>query len=124
MAALLALGGAKSVRRLRRSSVRDPRRRASAARAELAAFMCDQGAPVPISAPVSQLVIELRALGVGSDAFASAFSRARYGPPAVAAAAADETRAELRKVFSVLRERLGPGRRLRGFFAVRSLRRG
>ena len=122
VAAVLGLAGAKAVRRLQRSSVRDPRRRASAARAELAAFMCDQGAPVTISAPVSQLVVELRALGVGSDAFAGAFSRARYGPPAVAAAAAEQTRAELRKVLSVLRERLGPGKRLRGFLSMQSLR--
>lgn len=124
VAALFVLAGAKGVRRFRRSSVRDPRGRASAARAELAAFMSDQGAPVTTSSPMSQLVVELRALGVGSDAFAGAFSRARYGPPAVAGAAAEQTRAELRKVLSVLRERLGPGRRLRGFFAVRSLRRG
>ncbi len=124
VAALVVLAGAKGVRRFTRSAVRDPRGRASAARAELAAFMCDQGAPVTVSAPVSQLVVELRALGVGSDAFASAFSRARYGPPTVAAAAADQTRAELRKVLAVLRERLGPGKRLRGFFAVRSLRKG
>jgi len=123
-AALLLLAGTKSVVRFRRSSVRDPRGRASAARAELAAFMCDQGAPVATSAPVSQLVVELRERGVGSDAFARAFSRARYGPPAVAAGAADQTRAELQKLLSVLRERLGPGRRLRGFLAVRSLRRG
>ncbi|MCY7302481.1 MAG: transglutaminase-like domain-containing protein [Thermoleophilia bacterium] len=114
LAGLLVLAGAKGVRRFTRSAVRDPRGRASAARAELAAFICDQGAPVTVSAPVSQLVVELRALGVGSDAFASAFSRARYGPPTVAAAAANQTR----------RERLGPGRRLRGFFVVRSLRKG
>ena len=122
--ALVVLAGAKSARRFRRSSMHDPRTRASAARAELAAFICDQGAPVTISAPVSQLVVELRAFGVGSDAFASAFSRARYGPPSGAETAADQTRAELRQVISGLRERLGPGRRLRGFFAVRSLRGG
>ena len=45
-AALLALALAKGVRRHRRSATRDPRGRASAARAELAAFMRDQGAPV------------------------------------------------------------------------------
>ncbi|MEO5632801.1 transglutaminaseTgpA domain-containing protein [Gaiella sp.] len=122
-ALLVGLAGAKYSRQLRWSSVRDPRGRASAARAELAAFMCDQGAPVTSSAPVSVLVGELRGLGVGSDAFANAFSRARYGPPAVTGPAADETRAELRKLLSVLRVRLGPARRLRGFLAVKSLRR-
>ena len=104
--------------------MRDPRGRASAARAELAAFICDQGAPVTVSAPVSQLAVELRAFGVGPDAFEAAFTRARYGPPDGAAVAADQTRAELRKLITVLRARLGAGRRLRGFVAVRSLRGG
>ena len=77
--------------------------------------MRDQGAPVAATASVAELVAELRRLGVGSDAFAAAFSRARYGPPAGAAAAADDTRRELRRVISILRGRLGPGRRIRGF---------
>ena len=62
---------------------RDPRAPASAARAELVAFMRDQGvAASPATASIGELVAELRRLGVGSDAFAAAFSRARYGPPA------------------------------------------
>ena len=119
---LLAL--VKSSRRYRRARTSDPRRRASAARAELAAFVRDQGSEVSASASVDELALELRRLGVGSDAFAAAFSRARYGPPAGAARAADETRKELRRVISLLRDRLGPGRRVRGFLTVRSLRSG
>ena len=78
-AALLVLAVAKGVRRHRRSATRDPRGRASAARAELAAFLRDQGAPIAATASVTELRVELRRLGVGSDAFAAAFSRARYG---------------------------------------------
>ncbi len=123
-AALLVLAAAKGSRRHRRSATRDPRSRASAARAELAAFLRDQGAPIAATASVTELGAELRRLGVGSDAFAAAFSRARYGPPAGAPAAANDTRRELRRVISILRSRIGPGRRIRGFLAIRSLRSG
>jgi transglutaminase-like putative cysteine protease len=120
--ALAALVLTKSLRRYRRYATGDPRGRAAAARAELAAFMRDQGSPVAGTASVAELAVELRSLGVGSDAFAAAFSRARYGPLAGAAAAADDTRKELRRVLAILRTRLGPRRRIRGFLAVRSLR--
>lgn len=120
--ALLALGAAKGARRYRRARTGDPRRRASAARAELADFLRDQGSTIDPTAPVGELVAELRRLGVSSDGFAAAFSRARYGPPQGASAAADEARRELERVLSLLRDRLGPGSRLRGFLAVRSLR--
>jgi hypothetical protein len=38
--------------------------------------------------------------------------------------AADATTRELRRVISILRTRLGPGKRIRGFLALRSLRNG
>jgi hypothetical protein len=120
--ALAALTAAKRIRRRRRASTTDPRRRASAARADLADFIRDQGSPIAATASVHELVAELRRLGVSSDAFAAAFARARYGPPAGAAAAAEETWLEQRTVISLLRQRLGPGGRLRGLVAVRSLR--
>ena len=123
-ALLLGLALLKSGARWRRARTDDPRRRAAAARAELAAFIRDQGSQVPPSASVHQLSLELRARGVGTDAFAAAFARARYGPPASAAVAADETRRELGRILSLLRTRLGPGRRIRGFLTVRSLRGG
>jgi hypothetical protein len=124
-AALLGLALVKTgVRWSRARSSDDPRRRAAAARAELAAFLRDQGSPVRPSASMHELTVELRRRGVGSDAFAAAFARARYGPPAEAARAADEARRELRRILSILRERLGPGRRIRGFLMVRSLRSG
>ena len=59
---------------------------------------------MPPSASVHELSLELRARGVGTDAFAAAFARARYGPPASAAVAADETRRELRRILSLLRD--------------------
>jgi transglutaminase-like putative cysteine protease len=121
---LLGLALVKSGARWRRAHTDDPRRRAAAARAELAAFVRDQGSPIPPSASIHELSRELRARGVGTDAFAAAIARARYGPPAGAAVAAEETRRELHRILSLLRVRLGPGRRIRGFFAVRSLRSG
>ena len=121
---LLGLALLKSGVRRRRAHTDDPRRRAAAARAELAAFVRDQGSPIPPSASIHQLSRELRARGVGTDAFAAAFARARYGPPAGAVVAAEETRRELRRILSLLRARLGPGRRIRGFLTVRSLRSG
>ncbi len=121
-ALLLALAAAKTGRLLLRSRDPDPRRRASAARAELVGFIRDQGVDVAPSAPVAELTAELRRLGVAGEGFSFAFSRARYGPPGQAAAAADETRLELRRLRTRLRGRLGPGRRLRGFLRLRSLR--
>ena len=121
-AVLLTLALVKSIRRYRRAATRDPRRRASAARADLADFVRDQGSGVPAHAPMTELAAELRRLGVASDGFAAAFSRARYGPAAGAAAAADDARRELERVLALLRDRLGPGRRVRGFLALRSLR--
>ena len=76
------------------------------------------------TASVAELIAELRRLGVGGDAFADAFSRARYGPLGGASVAADDAWRELRRVISVLRGRIGPGRRIRGFLAIRSLRSG
>ena len=124
VATLLGLALVKRGVRFHRGRGDDPRSRASAARAELAAFIRDQGSPVPPSASMHELTVELRSRGVGSDAFAAAFARARYGPPAGAAQAADEARRELRRILSILRERLGPGRRIRGFLTIRSLRSG
>ncbi len=64
-----------------------------------------------------------RYLGVPAGAFVEAHTRARYGPPARAAAAAQEMRRELRTVLRILREELGTPRRLRGALSLRSLRR-
>ena len=123
--AVLLLGGLAGVKRWRRRRAYrsdDPRLRASAARAELAGFLRDQGADVPSDADVAPLRRELVRLGVRADGFAAAFSRARYGPPEGAATAAAEARGELADVLRALRAGLGPGRRIRGFLAVRSLR--
>ena len=124
LGALVALAAAKAVHRRRRYVNADPRQRASAARAELVGFIRDQGSPLAATASVGEIGVELRKRGVGSDAFAAAFSRARYGPPSVAAEGAEDARRELRRVLGILRTRLGPGRRIRGFLAVRSLRSG
>lgn len=119
-AGLVAL---KAARRRRSYATRDPRVTAAATRTELARFLRDQGVAVPADAPMRDLRRETERLGVGVDAFAAAFGRARYGPPESAGRAAADARRELGIVIRVLRERIGPGRRLRGLFALKSLRR-
>jgi hypothetical protein len=118
------LGLAKFTRRRSRYLTRDARRVASAARAELADWLRDQGIEVPPRATAGDVasVTESR-LGVSARAFATAASRARYGPPDAADAAAHDARRELRLVLHALRARLSSRQRLRGFFALRSLRR-
>lgn len=118
---LAGLAGIKEWRRRRRYHGDDPRRRASAARAELAGFLRDQGAQVSADAGVGSLRRELARFGVRSDGFAAAFARARYGPPPGAVGAAADARRELDTILDAVRARLGPGRRLRGFLTVRSL---
>lgn len=117
-----SLAVVKEWRRRRAYGGDDPRGRAAATRAELAGFLRDQGVAVGRDAGVGVLRRELERLGVRSDAFAAAFARARYGPPQGAPAAATDARRELAAVLRALRARLGAGRRVRGFLALRSLR--
>jgi transglutaminase-like putative cysteine protease len=104
---------------------RDPRRRAAAARRELTDFLRDQRLDLPASATLEQLRLLLdRELGVDGRAFSAAAGAARYGPPDGVDLAEARTRRELRLVLRVVRRRLGTVDRLRGWLAVRSLRRG
>jgi protein-glutamine gamma-glutamyltransferase len=120
--ALLVAG--KAARRRIRYLTRDPRQLAGAARSELVDVLRDQGVRVDAGIDAVELrhAVE-RHLGVPTGAFAEAYTRARYGPPARAVAAAHEMRRELRTVLRVLREELGTPRRLRGALSLRSLRR-
>jgi hypothetical protein len=120
---LLLLVTTKATRRWLRYRTRDPRRLASAARAELVDVLRDQGVPIAAGVDTQALRQTLeRRLGVPAGAFADAHARARYGPPGAAAAAATEMRAELRRLRQVMREELSLRRRLRGALSVRSLR--
>jgi transglutaminase-like putative cysteine protease len=124
VAAVVGLGLVKVARRRARYLGRDPRRRASAARAELADWLRDQGIDVTSQTTLRELAATLEsALGVSGRAFAAAVGRARYGPPERAAEAAADARRELRLLLRALRARLNPRRRLRGYLAVRSLRK-
>jgi transglutaminase-like putative cysteine protease len=124
-AIVAAIGLAKLVRRRSRYVTRDPRRAASAARAELSDWLRDQGVAVRSGTSPRELASTLeQRLGVSARAFATAFARARYGPPEGAAEAAAEARRELRLVLRALRSQLSPRRRLRGYLALRSLRPG
>lgn len=117
---LFVLG--KLAARRRRFLTRDPRRLAGACRRELVDFLLDQGIEVPRSAGPNELGGLLRArTGVEASDFADALGRARFGPLSVAAAAAKESRRELRSVRRRLRRVLSLGGRLRGLFSLRSI---
>jgi transglutaminase-like putative cysteine protease len=116
-----AVGVAKAAKRRWRYSTRDPRRLAVAARAEIVAFAGDQGVEIRAGAGMLELRRAIEAqLGVPAGAFAESFSRARYGPPDPASVTA--VRRDARRLVDVMRERLGTGRRLKGYFSMRSLR--
>jgi transglutaminase-like putative cysteine protease len=123
VAPVTTLAAAKAGRRRRRYATRDPRRRASAARAELLDVLRDQGLDLPDDATAVTLESEVaRRTSASAEPFLDAHAQARYGPPDGAAAAADEALAELRALRAALRRDLGLERRVRGFFSVRSLR--
>jgi hypothetical protein len=121
---LLGLAALKRGRSFVRASSNDPRAIASAARADVVDFLRDQGSSLEPAAAIGEVSTELRRFGVASQGFAEAFSRARYGPMEGAAAAAGDARREAGRVLDRLRDRLGPGKRARGFLTLRSLRGG
>ena len=123
LAAVVALGLVKLVRRRSRYLTRDPRRLAGAARRELVDFLADQGIAVGASMTPAELhELVYAALGADGRPFARALAEARFGPPEGSAAAASRARGELRKLMHRLRRRLGRPARLRGLLALRSLR--
>ena len=123
LAAIVALGLVKLVRRRSRYLTRNPRLLAGAARRELVDFLADQGIAVSVSATPDELHELVQAeLGGDGRPFARALAAARFGPPEGSAAAATSARRELRKLLRALRHRLGRPARLRGLLALRSLR--
>ena len=106
---LLGLALLKSGVRWRRARTDDPRRRAAAARAELAAFVRDQGSRCRRRPRSTSSRLELRARGVGTDAFAAAFARARYGPPAALRSLQTRRAGSWRRILSLLRTGSGRG---------------
>jgi transglutaminase-like putative cysteine protease len=118
--ALLVL--AKAARRHLRYATPDPRRQATACRADLRDFLADQGIRVAPSAGPEELASLLRsALEVDALPFASALAAARFGPKPEADAAAARARTELARLRAQLRRRLGIARRVRGLVSLRSL---
>ena len=113
---------AKTALRRMRYATDDPRRLASACRGDLVDFLADQGIRIPASAAPDELARRLRErLEVDAQPFASALSKARYGPPETATDAARRARVELRDVQAQVRSRLGRLRRARGLVSLRSL---
>jgi hypothetical protein len=123
LAPAAALAAAKAGRRRLRYATRDPRRRASAARAELLDVLRDQGLELSDGVAAATLERELtRRTSAPAAPFVAAHARARYGPPHGADAAVAEALAELRVLRAALRRDLGLEQRLRGFLSLRSLR--
>jgi transglutaminase-like putative cysteine protease len=126
---LLVAGGlaaiivaAKFLSRRRRYVTRDPRRIAAACRGELADYLLDQGIEGARSATLHELGALVRdELTVDPDAFVSAATAARFGPPDGAAASARAARRELRVLLRSMRRRLKARERARGLFSLRSL---
>ncbi len=120
-----AVGIAKTlVRRLRYLS-RDPRRRATASRQELEAYLRDQGVAIPAGATLDDLrhTVGLE-LGVDARQFADAAARARFGRPDDANAGAERARSELRSLLRRARGQLSLWQRARGLVSLRSLHGG
>jgi transglutaminase-like putative cysteine protease len=119
---VLLVSLAKTARRRARYASRDPRRVAAACRAELRDFLADQGVAVAASAGPQDIVRELRdRLEVDAAPFARALAAARFGLPADAAVAADQTKRELTSLQAQIRARIGVLRRARGLVSLRSL---
>ena len=112
---------AKLVVRRARYLTRDPRRLAAACRQELADYLVDQRIDSARSATLHELGALVRhELSVEPDAFVSAATAARFGPPAGAQRAAREARRELRVLLRRMRVRLRVTERVRGQFSLRS----
>jgi transglutaminase-like putative cysteine protease len=120
--ALALLVVVKAVRRHVRYATPDPRRQATACRADLRDFLADQGIRVAPSAGPDELASLLRAaLEVDALPFVSALAAARFGPNPEADAAAARARTELARLRAQVRRRLGIARRVRGLVSLRSL---
>ena len=122
LSAIAGLGLVKVARRQRRYWTDDPRRLASAARADLADRLRDQGLSLPARASLGDVTRALRPLGLTGSRFAAAAARARYGPADDAPASARDARRELRSLLRALRSSLPLRRRVRGYLSLRSLR--
>jgi hypothetical protein len=119
---VVAVAAAKAALRLVRRRERDPRRIAVACRDELAAFLVDQGYPSARGATLQELAeLTRRAAGAEPGGFVGAALAARFAPPARAASAARQARAELRTLLRELRRGLSRRERVLGLLSPRSL---
>jgi hypothetical protein len=118
---VVVVGSKLAVRRMRYLT-RDPRRLAAACRAELSDYLLDQYIEGARSATLHELGALVRhELAVDADAFVSAATAARFGPPAGSRDAARAARRELRSLLRAIRRTLNTRDRLRGVLSLRSL---
>jgi protein-glutamine gamma-glutamyltransferase len=116
--------GKTLVRRVRYLS-RDPRRKATASRKELEAYLRDQGIEVAPGTTLDDLRRTVAdELGVDARPYAEAADRARFGRAGDAHHSAERARVELRALLRRARGELSIWDRFRGLVSLRSLRAG
>ncbi len=119
---LLALLGAKLLTRRLRFVGKSGRAIGTQARADLEAFLADQGDELESSMTLDDLAEHVsRRYRLDVSAFVDAVSRARFGAPDIARASARDARREHERLMRALRKRVGPARRLRGTIRIRAL---
>lgn len=113
---------AKRLRTWRSRRTDDPRRGASAAHAELAEWLEDQGIPTRGESSDEVGAQAATAFAVSTERWVDAVTLARFGPPTAAAAALPVARAETRRLTRELRGRCSRRERARGAVRPRHLR--
>jgi len=112
---------AKRVRSWRARHTDDPRHGASAAHAEVAGWLEDQGISTRGGSSDDVGAQATTAFAVSTEHWVDAVTLARYGPPAAAAAALPVVRAETRRLTGELRRRCSRRDRVRGAVRPRRL---
>ena len=112
---------AKGLRRWRARQTDDPRRGATAAHAEIAAWLDDQGIPTGGATTDDVGKRAATAFSVPTDRWVEAVVVARFGPPVAARASLSTARAETRQLTRLLRGRATRRERVRGALRPRRL---
>jgi hypothetical protein len=100
----------------------DPRARAAACRTDIVSFALDQGVTIGPALSHREVAETLRReFGVDADAWVAAMDRARYAPPARAAATGHELRERTRELRRALRRSCSLKDRLVGAVSPRSV---
>ena len=120
--ALAALVGFKILARRLRFVGKSGRALGSASRADVEAFLADQGDSLAASTTLDELGEHIsRRYRIDARAFVDAVSRLRFGAPEDASEASKDTRREHARIMTSLREQVGRASRVRGALRVRAM---